>query len=323
MNIPSYGYSNNGLQAIRYIRTGKRSGASLKNLNKGFATLGVSRATQSKIAKHCRVLGMCATKRTVRNSAGKYLSHLCSFITLTLPSEQVHDDKEITKIVLGTFLDKCRKLGLLQNYVWRAEKQKNGNIHYHVLTDTFANYSLFKRIWFIALRKLGYMEAYHDKFSKMSFSDYSKLPFNKNRTPQQVVGAYAHGVRNRWSEPPSAHVDYLNSMETVAKYVGKYVSKSDPGNPNIVQGRTWGKSSSVSEAVKNICSNLEISKYWYSVGTELMNRGTFEGDFFSICKFKITSLFAWFPDAVQLFKDLYKSVFQPCDYWRNSVGLYT
>ena len=318
----NYGYSNNGIFPIRYVQTRKRNGASLQNLNKGFRTLGVSRATQSKIAKHCRVLGLCATPQRVRKSSGKYETHLCSFITLTLPSVQVHEDTEVTNHVLGTFLDKARKLGLLKNYVWRAEKQKNGNIHYHVLTDTFANYSLFKRIWFLGLRKLGYMEAYKQKFENLSHLEYSKLPFNKGRTPTEIAGAYALGVRTKWSEPPAVHVTYPSNITSIAKYVSKYVSKIDEENPNIVSGRSWGKSASVSEAVKNICSNEDLNKFWYNVGTEIMNRKTYATDFFSICKFKIESFFAWFPDVVQEFKKLYSAVFTPCDYWRNSVGLY-
>ena len=110
MKSITYGYGNNGLFPYRYIK--KRSSTlsetfvnpykadktiqsaetgninSLKNLCKGYLTKGVSENTQRKIAKHCRVLGLSAEKRKVRNSKGNYIDHLCSFITLTLPCEQ-------------------------------------------------------------------------------------------------------------------------------------------------------------------------------------------------------------------------------------------
>ena len=70
-----------------------------------------------KIKTASRVLSYASEVQTVRNSKGEYIKHLCVFITLTLPFEQNHEDKEITKIVLGTFFDKCRKIGILNNYV--------------------------------------------------------------------------------------------------------------------------------------------------------------------------------------------------------------
>lgn len=339
----SYGYGNNGKYPYRYIKRGSRGiidnvivdpetgeeitfenqavKNSLANLNKGFATSGVSQATRSKISKHCRVLALCAEKRKVRNSKGNYVDHLCTFITLTLPSEQRHDDQQITKEILGTFLDKCRKLGLLSNYVWRAEKQKNGNIHYHIVSDTFANFSLFRRLWYVAVRKLDYLSKYTEKFSAMSYPEYHAQKFNSGKTPAETAAAYARGVRCRWSEPAACHVDYLTDISTVSKYISKYVSKSDDKNPNCVSGRSWSASQSVKESVVNFCGNTEFSKDWYHVGTDLMKRKTIVTDFFSFCLFGFNSLIAWFSDTLEPAKKLLREFFTPCEYWRNSVGL--
>lgn len=345
MKNPTYHFGNNGSIPFRYI---KRSASHhienvvidpetnqeitflhqgherrLQNLSVGFSTFGVSQATQSKIAKHCRVLALAAERRTVRNSQGNYVDHLCTFLTLTLPAEQVHTDQEITKKVLGTFLDKCRKLGLLSNYVWRAEKQKNGNIHYHILTDTFANFSLFRRLWYLALRPLGYMSTFSAKFSAMTFEEYRRLDFNKNRPISQVAGAYAYGVRNKWSEPPAVHSTEINDVAAVAKYVSKYVSKGDKDNNNCVTGRAWGASQSVTKSVQSFCRNEEFSKNWYNAGAEIMKRKMLVTDFFSLCFFKITSLVAWFPECQATIKRLFEGIFTPCPYWQNSVGLFT
>ena len=343
MKSITYGYGNNGLFPYRYIKKrpsnlsetfvnpykadkNKQSAEtgninSLKNLCKGYLTKGVSENTQRKIAKHCRVLGLSAEKRKVRNSKGNYIDHLCSFITLTLPCEQIHDDAEITKVILGTFLDKSRKLGLLQNYVWRAEKQKNGNIHYHILTDTFANFSMFRRLWYVALRRLDYLTRYTEKFSKMSYSEYHKQSFNAGKTPAQTATAYARGVRCRWSEPASCHVSYPNDISAVSKYVSKYTSKKDSNTENIVTGRVWSCSQSVSNAVKNFCSDGEFSKYWYHLGVEMMKRKTISTDFFSMVLFSYNSLVGWFTDSGDYAKTILQQFFQPCQFWKNSVGL--
>lgn len=341
----NYGFGNNGEIPFRYVKrksfglidnvvidpeTGEEIifenqayKNSISNLVKGFKTVGVSRATRNKISKHCRVLGLASVPNRVRTTKGEYKTHLCTFITLTLPSEQVHTDQVITKKVLGKFLDKCRKLGLLSNYVWRAEKQKNGSIHYHILTDTFASFSLFRRIWYSALRELGYMQSYHKKFSSMSFDEYRSQKFNADKSPTSVASAYAHGVRCKWSEPPACHTTEIADISAVAKYVSKYISKSDEDNQNIVTGRSWGASKSVSKAVKEFCGDSQFSKDWFFAGTEIMKREIISSEFFSICLFRITSLLAWFPDTLSSFKEIFSRCFAPCNYWRNSVGLFS
>jgi hypothetical protein len=343
MNSINYTYCNNGVFPFRIIKrrsssrvenvfvdeeTGeeivqltKSAERSLENLSKGFKTAGVSNATRRKIAKHCQVLGLASKENRVRNSKGEYKTFRCMFITLTLPSVQVHDDNLVTKKVLGTFLDKCRKLGLLSNYVWRAEKQKNGNIHYHILTDSFANYSLFRRIWYLALRSEGYMQAYHDKFSNMSFEEYRSADFNKNRDLNSITNAYAHGKRCNWSEPPACHTTEIDDLSAVSKYVSKYISKDNADNPNIVEGRCWGASQSVSQSVKSFCMDAEFSKNWYNAGAEIMRRKLIVTDFFSMCLFRITSLRAWFPEVNDTMEKIFSKFFVPCSYWRNSVGL--
>ena len=344
MKTINYKYSNNGEFPIRYMQSRGRSRIentymqenrqtgeieeinlnqnSLSNLNQGFKTAGVSLATRRKIAKHCKVLALASIPRTVRNSSGKYVQHLNSFITLSLPSEQRHTDAEITKYILGKFLDKCRKIGILQNYVWRAEKQKNGNIHYHLLTDTFANFSLFQKIWFLSCRELDYLGRYTAKFSAMTFTQYQNQPFNKGKDIQKIASAYANGIRNHWRKPPSIDVKHITDLTAVTKYVSKYISKENPDEPNIVTGRTWGASQSVTQSVKNICTDEELSKNWYNAGAEIMRRKLIVHDFYSVCIFKIQSLFAWFPECKTIVNNLLSQSFLPCQFWRNSVGLF-
>ena len=340
----TYKYSNNVEFPIRYIKSRGRSAGentyssvdyetgeiieinlnqrSLENLNKGFATTGVSAATRRKIAKHCKILALASTPRTVRNSAGKYVPHLTTFITLSLPSEQKHPDAEITKTIFGKFLDKSRKLGLLKNYVWRAEKQKNGNIHYHLLTDTFANFSLFQKLWFLACRELDYLDAYTRKFSAMDFETYKKQPFNKGKELPKICAAFQNGIRNKWRKPPSCHVTFITDTKGISLYVSKYISKEDPDNPNIVTGRTWGASQSVTAAIKNFCKDATLSEYWYNIVAHNMSRKLIESDFYTICIFSIRSLFAWFPETFEQAKTILLQSFTPCNYWRNSVGLF-
>ena len=316
----TYKYTNTGVFPVRYIARKNFSERSKENLNRGFKTKGISDATMKKIKTASRVLSYASEPQTVRNSKGEYIRHLCVFITLTLPFEQNHEDKVITKIVLGTFFDKCRKIGILNNYVWRAEKQINGNIHYHILSDTFVNYSLIYRLWKISLNVLGYVKKYSEKFRNMSFDEYKNLPHNKKLDLKIIVDRFAKGTRENWENPPCVKVDYCDDINQVGSYIAKYTAK-DSDNKNIVEGRVWSCSSSVSDAVKKFKTDADFNKFWYCVGTEMFKREVFEGDYFSVCKFHFNSLISWFKDTFDYVKKMFIDVFKPCDYWRLSLGM--
>lgn len=320
MSEISYNYTNTGVFPIRYIARKNYSEKSKNNLNRGFKTLGVSNATMKKIKTASRVLSYASKLRKVRNSKGVYINHLCMFITLTLPYQQTHPDSEITKKILGTFFDKCRKIGILENYVWRAEKQINGNIHYHILTDSFVNYSMIYKIWLISLERLNYVSQYKKKFGSMCFSDYKNLAHNKNIDLIKLSDRYAKGVRDGWKFPPCVETDYCNDISQVSSYIAKYTAKVS-SDDNIVTGRVWSCSTSVSESVKSFKGDKEFNMFWYNVGFSMMKRKVIEFDYFSMVDFKFTSLISWFSDMKKYVSDLFSKVFKPCSYYLKSLGL--
>lgn len=92
------------------------------------------------------------------------------------------------------------------------------------------------------------MQAYHEKFSNMSFEDYKNQPFQVDL--HKITARFARGTRNKWSEPPCVDTDKADSVEGVSFYISKYVGKESEDNENFVKGRVWGCSQSVSNAVK-------------------------------------------------------------------------
>lgn len=338
-----YKFTNNGLYPIKYqyrkhvkkdienpessdynpyqvIVNDKRK-KSLENLNVGYETKGVSDVTRKKIALACRVLSYSANVVKTRNSKGEYINHLCMFITLTLPSTQKHQDKEITKIILGTFLDKCRKIDLLNNYVWRAEKQKNGNIHYHIVTDSFCNYNLIRRLWYISLEKLGYMTDYREKFQNMNYEVYRSQDFNKNVSLDKINARYAKGVRNNWSEPPCVDTELIQDISGISKYISKYVGKKNDDNINIVTGRVWSCSTSVSEAVKVFKTDDEFNRFWYNYSTQVLKKKELKFDYFSLCLCKFQSIISWVKGVYEYIKKELLAVLTPCNYYKKSLGI--
>lgn len=332
MDHYNYSYSNNGNYVFRYLKRNSSRNINIPNLpdgyrvqndnlNKGYSTKGISHATRRKIIKHARVLGISAKPQRVRNNKGNYIYHRVMFITLTLPSPQKHTDQEITNTILQHFLDRGRKLGIFANYVWRAEKQKNGNIHYHLITDSYVSYSLIYRLWLLSLEKLDYVKRYTKKFSSMPYEVYSRLPFNKNQDIRIVSERYAKGVRNFWKKPPCVDVRSTDSLSQINDYIAKYAGKNEEDADNIVTGRVWACSRSVSAATKSFCTDQELNSFWFNIGQCVMKREVIRHEYFDMCLFSFVSISAWFPDFSRYVQELMSIHITPCTYYARMMGI--
>ena len=80
-------------------------------------------------------------KKTYKNK------HLCTFVTLTLPAAQQHTDVEITKYCLNPFFSYCRKFFKVRYFAWKKELQKNGNLHFHIVTDRYIDHECLRIAW--------------------------------------------------------------------------------------------------------------------------------------------------------------------------------
>jgi hypothetical protein len=163
---------------------------------------------------------LSSQKKVFSKKHNSTFSFKCSFITLTLPSLQVHDDNIIKKELLNCFLTYARTTWGVSNYVWRAEKQANGNIHFHIMTDTFIVYWAIRKAWNRICEKLGYVSAFAARYP--------------GRTPNSTD---VHSVRN---------------IKDIRKYIGKYMTKEN--DRVTVAGNTWGLSTSLSQ-LKNVVTD--------------------------------------------------------------------
>ena len=85
-----------------------------------------------------------------------------SFIDLTLPSVQVHSDEYIKKHMLSPFLKWCERAWSVKSYIWKAEAQNNGNIHFHLTTDKFIHWKSLRYKWNRLCAAHGYCKVFQD-----------------------------------------------------------------------------------------------------------------------------------------------------------------
>lgn len=148
--------------SIYYHYTGDRNRSGIISLQGESARLrqhGLSHKAGRNLRDCIDTLLFFANWKTVYVKDTKsYFRYKVNFITLTLPSKQIHTDREIIKECFNVFMRNWRKRrkGLL--YIWKAEVQDNGNIHFHITSNAFYHYKKLRRDWNNAVNRLGYVD---------------------------------------------------------------------------------------------------------------------------------------------------------------------
>jgi hypothetical protein len=195
-------------------------------------------------------------KVTYTSSGFSFFFHI-SMVTLTLPTLQRHFDTTVKRVCLNGFLTEMRERYGLKNYVWRAECQSNGNIHFHIATDSFLNVHAVRRFWNLKLERLGYISAYQNKFSRMSFPEYCRFS-NAVSEPEVALAKsrYEFGCRSFWRCPNTVDIHKTRNIRNLPAYIAKYCAKAveSPNSAGVyplssrrISGHIWGLSQSLSK----------------------------------------------------------------------------
>lgn len=211
-----------------------------------------------------------ARSKSVTTYTGKKIYNFkISFITLTLPSPQRTPTHEVTSDLFNQFMTEIRQRTKIENYVWRLEFQKNGNVHYHIVSDMYLDYFLILRIWNRILKKANYIKSYTRKHENLSLHQYNDL-YNQNRKIPfaKMAERYAKGKAEKWNQPNTVDVKNVTKGRAVQSYIAKYFTKSEKTgikcNPldtpeNSKSIRLWFCSRSLSklETITDFCESFE------------------------------------------------------------------
>jgi len=196
-----------------YFSSNKKAKQSQMLKNQRVGTNGFLSPTTSRKIKTILTTWMLAVKefKTNKFSKGDSRERKLTFATLTLSGRQKHTDNEIKRNLLNEFLIVMKRKYNMKYYFWRAEKQKNGNIHFHVIFDTYISNVNLQKVWNNIQEKNGYMDDFFEKFGR------------KNA--------------------PSTDIRKISDLSKSIEYVLKYVSKDASvtfDEKLKVNGRIWG-----------------------------------------------------------------------------------
>lgn len=210
-------------------------------LNKGYHRNDseLSALSRKKMSKAISYIVYSAKPKSMQPSMYmRAVNYKLTFVTLTLSSPQVHSDLEIKSLLLNDFFTQAKCAWSVTKFVWRAEKQRNGTIHFHVLTDKYIPWNELRTVWNRIQNKLGYvdryresMKRYHDKGIRFRY-DLQATWSLKNQ-----IKAYNAGCASDWSNPNSTDIHSVAEIRNAIAYVSKYMSKDNKSKYNPVRHR--------------------------------------------------------------------------------------
>ncbi len=143
------------------------------------------------------MLAQSEPKRYFSKAHNKHFKFRVNFLTLTLSAPQIHSDNEIKQRLLNNFLTQLRQKWGVRNYVWRAESQANGNIHFHIVCDKYVPWWQLRHTWNKIQNNLGYV----DRFAE----------------------------RHGHNDPNSTDVHKVRKIKNLGGYLAKEISKNSKG----------------------------------------------------------------------------------------------
>lgn len=160
-----------------------------------------------------RAVSLCMSPKSLR---------FLAFWTITFPSGLTED---LAFVIFNSALTQMRKNLGLQSYLWAAETQKNGTIHYHLLCNRYMRIQHVNRIFASSINY--YAEKGVTSWGKSSVSRYNGVD-----------------VKYIFRSNSNATINHKRRVaERVVAYIMKYISK----NPAQTVHRRWHCSRCVSD----------------------------------------------------------------------------
>jgi len=194
-----------------------------------------------------------------------------NFITLTISDAKNTTHHDAYSKCLAPFLRWIRSKGATA-YIWKAELQHRGQIHYHITTNKFIHYKEIRLIWNKFQKRAGYLEVYGLKFKH----------FNPNSTD----------------------VHSVTKIRNIKNYLGKYLSKEVSKNEAIknIKGKVWDCSKNLKVGYYEKELDIDSSNKMYLATQKL--KDVYKSDFFTYYKnLRPESLGYGFSSGYQVWKN--------------------
>lgn len=192
--------------SFKHKESNHRTQPTKKNLSPGKLSINSAR----KLKQAIRWLVACSDiKKVYEKKYKRTVQWRINLATLTF-HENLKNDKLARKI-LSEWIEVAKYRWQIKNYIWKAEPQQRGAIHFHVIFNQYIPHKELKYTWNRACRK--------------------------------------HGLNNITDNSTDIHAD--TNIDSIEAYLTDYMlDDSKHKGRRLITGRLWGCSHSLSQAGK-------------------------------------------------------------------------
>jgi|GEM_PF-4308864 len=137
----------------------------------------------------------------------------------------------------------------LRSYLWVAERQQNGTIHYHIFVNQYFDISIANNFMRISIKNS------HKKYKDISFSKF------ENYNGIDIACEKKSKKKKNFALKNFSNSGQQNEAESVSLYVQKYVTKNETQNVDGNNHALWGSSHNLArlftEVVVEYCAEVE------------------------------------------------------------------
>lgn len=186
------------------------------------------------------MMAAATDKWLLSRQSNKYYKWKLSFLTLTLPTQGKMTDLEI-KSVLNSFLTLAKYNYGLHSYIWKAEPQARGVIHFHLTSDCYMWKNSVRFEWNRLLK------------AKNLLNNHDDPPSTKIHSVHRVksMGAYLtkYFIKPRAKEnyPPFIPSHLIRTNKDIRFTREEFINATPHNYIRPIQGRQWGCSHSLSK----------------------------------------------------------------------------
>jgi hypothetical protein len=176
----------------------------LDNLKLPSYSGSVTDSVRKRILKTIDIFLQKTPQRIIFNPVAKCLHPFrLGFMTLTISDENEIDGATAYKHLLKPLIRSLQRITKF-SYIWKAEFQKRGQLHYHLVVNEFIHWRFIRSTWNKLQYKLGILAKF--------------------------------GVKFRHYDPNSVDIHSVKHVRNFTAYLAKYLSK---GNAKKLKGKTW------------------------------------------------------------------------------------
>jgi len=170
---------------------------SFSKSNRNSAYTGqVKEGTKKRIRKALDLFMQSTSNQQIFNPvSNRMINFRLAFITLTISNNTTQEHKFCYTNLLRPFLQWLDKTVKVNSYIWKAEVQKRGQIHYHLTISSFIHHTAIRDKWNYLQRKNNLIE--------------------NNETP------------------PSTEIKQVQKINNIEHYLAKYISKDGSDNNTV------------------------------------------------------------------------------------------